>query len=225
MFSLSLEEAVSCLLTLDQIRLKSSLAHLKVEDELTINLLIESYLAYFDQGDYCLSLAATPDCNASHLLELILEKYQLILPKKYKITIASSINKLRRSCWDAIAHWREWRFKELFEKGRIKAPFLLIKQAEYLKSNAIQELRDLNSRLSVPVLMISDRPLKRTVEMAEGQDRFIKLNYPLLLKDGLEQLKAEITARQLKSQEEYYHLFEPIIQKSLIQENSTIKLN
>ena len=210
MISLSLEEAINCLVAIDQIRLKLALAHIKVDNESTVNLLVESYQQYLDIQNYSLYLSATPDCNGQNLYELIIERYQKILPQKTNLIIPLSVNKSRRICWQAIESWREWHFKDIENGHKVRAPFIIIKQAEYLKASAIQELRDLNSRLGVAVLLVSDRPLHKMVENAEGKGRFMLLNYPLLLKDGLIRLKEEIDNKRFKTHEEYIHFFEQV---------------
>jgi hypothetical protein len=207
MVSLSLEEAVNCLIAIDQVRLKTSLAYLMARNEATINLLVDSYQVYLDRGKFSLAIAATPDCNAQGLYELILEKYRAILPKKYKFEIPLSVNKSRRVSWEAIERWRS---ESTSEANRPKSPLFIVSQAEYLKAPAIRELRDLNSRLGVSVLLLSDRSLTKTVEAAEGKQRFTVLNYSLLLGEGLQTLQREIEEQELESYEQYLLFFEKV---------------
>ena len=66
-----------------------------------------------------------------------------------------------------------------------------------------------SAELTCPA-QVSDRPLHKMVENAEGKGRFMLLNYPLLLKDGLIRLKEEIDNKRFKTHEEYIHFFEQV---------------
>ena len=61
MTSLSLEKVINCLVAVYQIRLKLALAHIKVDNESMINLLVESYQQFLNIQKYSLYFSATPD--------------------------------------------------------------------------------------------------------------------------------------------------------------------
>ena len=61
MINLSLEEVINCLVAVNQIWLKLALAHIKVDNESTVNLLVESCRQYLDIQKYSLYFSVTPD--------------------------------------------------------------------------------------------------------------------------------------------------------------------
>lgn len=115
-------------------------------------------------------IIADPECSNGNLLRLILEVINTPRRDSYpynKQPIGNSTEERRRQ----VLH----RLKEIITKTNYLADFdevICIDNAEYLKINALQELRNLNCKTEVAVVLIGTKEVLETIKQAKMEKYF-----------------------------------------------------